>query len=1030
METDVDTDSALQYASIQILSGQQRYDAYICVDNKVEKLLTGNLGHLLPFMPALKELYSKGSTCNFMLQLPENMHGSGWFTKLTFERFLCIVNSPSLVAKTKLINQEITQLEAGRKFQLSLFSKTGAGVPSSDTSRKDLLHAMDLRLEALTGELVAAFTQNASAIFSEKELISLADFTQLFGATDLENALHRFLEMSQKSWIADSKSENRNSAELVAKNRSKSGSEISVACSQPDPDEACVKYSVPPTKVAEIERQSSGGEEESSDSDGEGQWTSAERSRTLMRSALHRRSTSPMQRVQIGRSGSRRAVDLNIKLGYFPVRSATHAETCENDDEDNQGSDQISKKVENEIRKTRVQDKIRTFECRQTDQAVDIRKRRSSDFSVGATKSELRSWSSGSSHDEAEAVGKVSPLGNSGEAITEEPKASLAGNTEFQTESGNLHSSEAAKDEKMRENADQGSESISSSLYKDPTEEMSVSDRLASSTEWIQKNEVELHQMMMEMMENKNVMEKSELSRSQDIPVEQRGGFYDKYKQKRDERLRGKNTGSKAEKLAQFKAMQEVLNEKRAEMRSLDAKDGKRAIVKKPPKSLTNSSAAAKPKKENHVSLTAKKASARTASSLPAVRKSWPLTPTRTAGVSPANASRAPSPARIKPSRQKPLLVSSVPPSICSRLKQEQSPAKQKVVKQETRVRKPKDGEDEMPQSVPEAGRKGKAKLSKGSSPNNGSTVATAKLSFYNKGTRKSSVVPLDSKLTRKNSGSNPLLKKETKASETFMDDCQDSKEEHCHKQNAADSDMVNLMETADSPSVEPPGATNMEPDVLEIKAQECDKEESFGVGFDDGRNGLPRVMDAVSMSKQTEEEADISQMTWVKIEESTDIPPLEDDCTFEFIPRANIPPGGSLSPRVRHSLSQMLQEEEENSEPDTSEWRNAENPPSLRHQRNAMSKGLRKLLNKFARKGKGDVNLSGWSSPSTFLEGEDDIEDTKIQTMKSSDNLLKERMSESRDGISSSTGPTMAKATRSFFFLSSFRGSNRTGDA
>ena len=65
-----------------------RYEASVCSRRKMENLEGGVLELLLPHLPTLNELCSKGLNATFKLSPPKNLNGEAWFTKSTLNRFL------------------------------------------------------------------------------------------------------------------------------------------------------------------------------------------------------------------------------------------------------------------------------------------------------------------------------------------------------------------------------------------------------------------------------------------------------------------------------------------------------------------------------------------------------------------------------------------------------------------------------------------------------------------------------------------------------------------------------------------------------------------------------------------------------------------------------------------------------------------------------------------------------------------------------------------------------------------------------
>ncbi|XWS65653.1 hypothetical protein CRYUN_Cryun05aG0132100 [Craigia yunnanensis] len=926
---------------------------------------------------------------------------------------------------------------------------------------------MDSRLTALRSELVAAFNQVVGETCSYKEITHLAKFSENFGANDVMNFLCMFLELSQKCQIANLTDDEKSSSTCASVNGSINKTDGDNQISKPVSSETPVKYGVSPAKVALVERQSSTESEESSDSGDENQM-SAERSRALIRSASPRRSASPMRRVQIGRAGSRRAPALTIKsLSYFPAREKILSQRdVASDDSEEEGSGHI-KKPENNVRRMSVQDAINLFESKQRDQITDVPKKNSlTNISFGPSKSVLRRWSAGM----GESSSQCQSQNASEDPVPEPPdnvidSDSLRGSAEVNLESDtrtgeeNINETVDVKLEKLEESS---CSPIDVQEVTDIIHEEEANERSKSSAEWNRRKEVELNQMFKKMMENQPVSCKPQTKVRQNLPSEQRGGFYNHYKEKRDQKLRGENAGKRAEKEAKFRAMQKILAERKAEMASTTVnnfckKDPPTKIqksVKNSQKLLKNPSQPATTRKETTKPSTAKKVSSR-ASPLPATRKSWPSTPSpRTTGTSPAKTSGGISSAGTTPTRRKPQSAQSVPrpsPKVES-----SQPQRRNVKATQTDKRGLVVVNEKQQQKLMKSSKTTKTKVA--TAPGDSSSMFPPKPSLYNKVTKKSSVVPLESKpFLRKGSGftSSVGLVNRTKNPSQVEDSLKNTE----NSIDPQESDViVNASVLVSEHQDQDVSSLDHCDDAIQSETQlnghqKCDVIESVDELAPDFDDGLKNI----SGSSQCEEESTISPTAWVEIEEHQDLPNQCDEKTCEITSSADIAPVGLASPRVRHSLSQMLQEE--SSEGDTTEWGNAENPPAMVYQKDA-PKGLKRLL-KFARKNKGDANITGWSSPSVFSEGEDDTEESKVINKRNADNLLRKaalhaknygqqktllsdgyenhldshELPSAQSGISTfdahklqkgsvSAAASTTKGTRSFFSLSAFRGS------
>lgn len=798
--------------------------------------------------------------------------------------------------------------------------------------------------------------------------------------------------MTEKSQSADHLVYDKSLPEHVSNSKNDKG-HGSVQISKAFNPETPVVYGVSPAKAAQVERQSLTESEESSDS-GEEIQTSAERSRAPIRSASPRRSASPMRRIQIGRSGSRRPTALTVKsLNHFPIRERTwsHRDVAAESGEE-EGSEQTTKKTETNVRRMSVQDAISLFESKQRDQAADSQKKNSSaNVSLSGNKSVLRRWSSGMGESSAQSQQQMHSEESAITADREDLKSSAEMKSESDLESGGQTPGETAEvDLHSGRWEDRPSDLTDHPADSDVTIRDEVNERLTASAEWSRQKEAELNQMMKKMIESRPVKSKKASTSRNQLPSEQRGGLYDHYKEKREEKLRGQNSQKRAEKEVHTRVMQKVPNERKTEVSSKIVNDvAKRNPVRKPQKSVKNQTQPVNPRKEAPKPSLAQKVSPKTAS-LPATRKSWPSTPLpRTTGMPPAKTPGGVSSSGTTPTRRKPASATSVA---------QPSPKKERSAQQLKNLKETQTNSNRSLKITNEKKQPVAAKTGRTAKPRattvsgDSSSVVPVKPSFYNRVTKKSSVVPLETKpFLRKGSGNgpgvNPVVNK-TKVSPPKEVPLVKSVSSAEAEENEVVDNSSGVVREHQEEDVAALGHCDADAELETIVTSPdiCNAIETVDEHAADEGDGLKNK--DFSPKIEAEEESMISPSAWVETEEDNQDPPRSShDDTSQLAPRAEIVPTGFSSPRVRHSLSQMLQEEI--SEADTSEWGNAENPPVMVYQKDA-PKGLKRLL-KFARKSKGgDGSSTGWSSPSVFSEGEDDSEETRAANKRSADNLLR----------------------------------------
>ncbi|KAM0947998.1 hypothetical protein DsansV1_C07g0073611 [Dioscorea sansibarensis] len=1102
MEGPMDVNEVLDYAVFQISSSQNRYETFVCCQGKTEKLNGGILDQLALHLPKAKEIQERQTTDCFRLHVLEGHGDSAWFTKSTIARFLNIVSVPEALKNTSAIENEMSQLEDTRNFQLALYAKdhpeqSGGGEAdvssmkmmgvshklknersSSDATKNELLRAMDLRITALKEELSSTFHKAMGATCSPKQISDVVTFAKYFGAIDLRDSLVKYLDLCFKDENTDLFIE-QSPPDDISNNSENIIDGTSLRSSQINPPRQATN-GISPAKMAQAERQSLTESEESSNSGNEEE-PYVERSRTMVRSATPRRSASPMRRVQIGRSGSRRSTALTIKsLNYFPPRERIpfnrDADGSKSGDEE---SDEQPKRTDSAVRRMSVQDAISLFESKQKDHTSDVPKRKTTvEASVSTNKSVLRRWSAGMGDSFSPCAQENAA--DTGTHITSNPVLGVEEKKSTEDKAAPDLPEDGSNQNQFAESPSSSSEAkkIASPPIIEPAELVisqseETNDRATSSAEWNRQKEAELNAMLMKMMENKPGKYRAASAGYQDVANEQRGGFYSQYKEKRDEKLRAENAGKQAAKVAQFKVMQETLEQSKAQMTSKSTTKGKQDSANHSQRPRRNSSPPVLTKKDASV-LTRKEASkpagtrkaSPKSSPLPSVRNSSTGSLPRTVGTPPARPAPGTSTA-TPPTRRKPQ-PSPSPTRPSPRTERQPQPKGQKgrnVSDSKPSLKVKEDARQKTPTRNSQS-----AKPKNPSASGDDSVETLTKPSFYSKVTKKSTVVPLESKpFLKKGTGIGPGVgpviakTKVSQSDESLKDSGSLTQTEEKESTSLAAESTAEAMESCEQVQPEPTNIVeaNLEiPEESDLNYEKADDSSQAPAA----ENNFMHSVEPVS-EIQSDVDMGISSAAWVEVEHQ-DISTSLDNCVPETAISPELVPIPSSSPRVRHSLSQMLQAD--TSEPEIVEWGNAENPPALVYQKDA-PKGLKRLL-KFARKSKGEANVTGWASPSVFSEGEDDSEESKAASKRNPDAFLRKAalqakgygqqkalLSESFDGGNSSKRATdyrgmhnllsgqasmsgvggtseklreghssatsaSTKATRSFFSLSTFR--------
>ncbi|GJN31390.1 hypothetical protein PR202_gb19783 [Eleusine coracana subsp. coracana] len=960
----VASDVVLDSAVFQVSSANNRYEAIACSKGNTELIASGPVDLLVLHLEDAKKIHSCSSNGTFKLQLTGDGQGSSWFTKSTLKRFLDIINSSDMSKSVNGVLDEMSQLEETRKFHQSLYIKEQPTF-ASGTATGGLFGTGAIAQQGNVGS-------NSSEATKTSFNFGYFSFASWFMRCMLLISDYQPPELPlQQASTGDNIKKGENAPKIHD-------------MSPKTNIERTISNKVSPAKLAQVERESSSESDDSSESSDEGAEV-VERSRPLVRSASPRRSASPMRRVQIGRSGSRRSTAITIKsLSYFPPSQRISLDKDDEISTSNGETDQPPRKSDNNVRRMSVQDAISLFENKQKDQNPDSQKQKAGLF---ATKSVLRRWSAGMgdslNNKSEETISESTPENKSNNMISDteknqvemesEPDRSLSSAVTPEVEGLALHAD--CHDLKESETESDMPSGIYAERTKSGQEESS--GRAITSAEWNRQKEAELNQMLMKMMEvmpgkfaGANITG-SELKATN----QKKDGSHVQRREKPETKVRTDKGIRRTTKESSIKLSKETggLNKSATTKKTGTVTD--KRISPAPQKTRRNSSPPVVPKEV--ASKTSARKSSPKPSPAPATRSSWSggsLTKSTTSTAQKAKTTPGMASTSTPTSRRR---TSAAPSSSqpTSKVERNLQPVKNK--RETATATKPtiEVSEEKKAKTVAKTSR-----VSKVSPASEDKSSVTVKRSLQNKVSKKSSVVPLESK----------SLKKPTGISQNVGSGPAKSKVPQLDN-STKESGTVNHAEDKEQASV------TTEPTIKVLEADLAqpahDVDEHLEISLNNDLNIEKTEKPASSMSATEmdssdpiepstptpapppDEDMDISSAAWVEVEhqeqEATD---ASETVVAEDVSSPGIAPLPSSSPRIHHSLSQMLQAD--SNEPEIIEWGNAENPPAIVFHKDS-PKGFKRLL-KFARKNKGDSNSNGWASPSVVSEGEDELDESR----------------------------------------------------
>ncbi|XP_058743763.1 uncharacterized protein LOC131616453 [Vicia villosa] len=195
------SDTLLDYAVLQLSPKRSRCELLVSSDGITEKLASGLVKPYLNHLKVAEEQAAL-SVQSIRLDIDRQRSSETWFTKGTFERFVRYVGMPEVLEMVNTFDAEMSQLEAARKIYSQgtgdqrMDSQGGEGtrvIAATDATRKELLRAIDVRLNAVRQDLTTAYATASASGFNPHTVSHLKHFAHHFRSNRLNEACTRYM---------------------------------------------------------------------------------------------------------------------------------------------------------------------------------------------------------------------------------------------------------------------------------------------------------------------------------------------------------------------------------------------------------------------------------------------------------------------------------------------------------------------------------------------------------------------------------------------------------------------------------------------------------------------------------------------------------------------------------------------------------------------------------------------------------------------------------------------------------------------